>query len=144
MAKNKSAAWDIFNDKSHILPPPTQYLSFGDLKQIPEFRIALMRQDAEEFKRILYENGLDIEKGYNVSKSLHRMRTSNQLYNGFRVDSTERTDKEWIASGAASLEAIQHSSKDRSLVAELKNLDPRSYRDEDEDVECTVNLEFYD
>lgn len=139
MAKNKSAAWDIFNDKSHILPPPTQYLSFGELKLIPEFRLALMKQDVEEFKRILYENGLDVEKGYNVSKSLHRMRTSNQVYDGFRVDGTERTDKEWIASGCASLEALQHGlgGRDYSMVQELKKLDPRGYKNN------SVDEDFY-
>lgn len=140
MKKKKGVAWDIFEDKMLKITPPSQYLSFGDLKRIPEFIVALMRQDSKEFERILYENGVDITKGYNVTNSMHRMRTSNLVYEGFRVDFTERTDKEWLSTGCASLEALQQGlgGRDYSMVQELKKLDPRGYKNN------SVDEDFYD
>lgn len=126
MSETKSY-WSIFDKKELQLKPPVNYLSFGDLRLLPEFRLALIREDIETFERILWENGLDITQGYNVKESNHRMRTSNQSYHGFRVDAKERTDEEWKRSGACSMEAFCYT-EDSSLTQELLSLDPRAAR----------------
>lgn len=126
-----SSAWNIFNDKEVLLEPPSNYLSFGDLQRLPEFRLALMRQNKEAFEKILFDNGADVSKGYNVSSSTHRMRTSNGQYTGFRVDFTERLDEKWIKSGAASEEAYFHSMG-KDMVDELIALDPRKSKNKKE------------
>lgn len=144
--KKSSKAWKIFNDEPIGLQGCFQYLSFADLQKIPEFRLALMRQDLETFERILWENGLDIKKGYNIVKCLHRPRTSHEVYDGFKVDSIERLDPAWLNSGAASEEAYFYAQS-KDMRDELIKLDPHkeaNKREWDEDVECTVNLEFYD
>src|SRR5690606_33033656 len=100
-----NAAWDLFDEHLNIIEPPQNYLSFKDLEAVVGFRSSLMTENIQEFERILHENGADIYKPYNVIKCLHRPRTDNKPYDGFRVEFTERTDKEWRSSGVASLEA---------------------------------------
>lgn len=119
----KSVAWDVFNDKEVELPSPRQFLSFFDMQRLPEFRLSLMREDLSSFEKLLYENGADIDKGYYVRKCKHRPRTSNEIYDGFRVEFVERTCKEWLASGAASEDAMYHSV-DKDMLDELIALDP--------------------
>lgn len=124
---NIKSYWSIFDQEEVGLKPPVNFLSFGDLQLLPEFRLCLMRQDKDTFERILWENGLDVSSGYNVKKSHHRLRTSNSSYYGFRVEARERTDLAWKHSGACSMEAYCHT-KDFSLTKELINLDPRAAR----------------
>ena len=100
------------------------YLSFYDLNQVTGFKSAKETNNKEEFERILYENGADLSFGYRVLNCLHRPRTSPIEYDGLMVRFVERMDKAWLKSGAASLEAIIDSSKDRSLIKELNSLDP--------------------
>ena len=119
----KSVAWDVFNDKEVELPSPRQFLSFYDLQRLPEFRLSLMREDLSSFEKLLYENGADVDKGYYVRKCKHRPRTSNEIYDGFRVEFSERCDLEWLASGAASEDAMYHSV-DKDMLDELIALDP--------------------
>jgi hypothetical protein len=121
-----NAAWNIFDEQLNIVEPPQNYLSFFDLKQVVGFSSSLMTENLKEFERILYENGADISKPYNVIKCLHRPRTTNAPYDGFRVEFTERTDKEWRSTGVASLEAWVFSSKDKSLQQEMINMSRES------------------
>jgi DNA-directed RNA polymerase alpha subunit len=117
-----SAAWSLFDEQLNIIEPPQNYLSFADLQNVVGFRSSLMTENTKEFERILFENGADISKPYNVVRCLHRPRTSNKPYDGFRVEFTERTDKEWRNTGVASLEAWVFSSKDKSLQQEMRNM----------------------
>ena len=92
---------------------------FQDLQLLPEFRLAIMRQDKESFERILLENGLDVGKGYNVEHCLHRSRITNKVNDCFRVVASERTDVDWLQNGCASLDAHIYSAKDKSLQMDL-------------------------
>ena len=103
---------------------PINYLSFYDLDKVVGFMSCKENQDKEEFERILFENGIDTSKKYYIEKCLHRPRTSNIPYDGFRVVAKERTDLEWRLSGAASLEAKLFTD-DKSLMDELLSLDGR-------------------
>jgi hypothetical protein len=100
------------------------YLSFKDLEGVIGFQSAKENNDVQELERILYEHGADITQPYKIEFVNHRPRTSNIPYEGLRVSYMERLDPSWIASGAASLNAIIESHSDRSLVKELHSLNP--------------------
>lgn len=128
------------------IEPPHQYLSFKDLEGVIGFQTAKETQDKELLESILWTYGADTTKPYIVRKTLHRPRTSKEVYDGFRVEFTERLDKEYLLSGMASIEA-QLFTKDKSLAAELMSLDPRNARANkrsgfEDEVECSV--EVYD
>lgn len=108
-----------------MIEPPSNFLSFKDLEGVVGFMSCKETQDKSELDRILWENGADITKEYLIRKVPHRPRTSNLIYDGFRVEFTERTDKDWLVNGAPSLEA-QMFTKDLSLRLELCRLDPRN------------------
>ncbi len=120
--KSNNAAWDLFDEQLNIIEPPINYLSFLDLQQVVGFSSSLMTENLEEFRRILFENGADTGKPINVINCVHRPRTSNKPYEGFRVEYTERTDRQWLDTGAASLEAWVFSGSDKSLHQELRNM----------------------
>lgn len=131
------------SEKIVIVEAPQNYLSFFDLQNVVGFISAKENQDKEELSRILWENGADISKPYTINYCCHRPRTSNIPYEGFRVEFTERTDKEWLLSGCASDDAKFHTL-DISLKLELLRLDPRNSvhkkKPVDEDVECSVEV----
>lgn len=126
-----------------LLEEPTNYLSFYDLEGVVGFSYAKATNNKEELERILWEHGANIGKPYYINKVSHRPRTSNKPYHGFRVEFTERLDKEWLISGAASLEAKLFTT-DKSLADELASLDPRNHRhtkrDFTEDAICGVDV----
>lgn len=131
---------DLF--EPHI-EPPHQYLSFKDLEGVVGFQTAKETQDKELLESILWTYGADVTKPYVIRKTLHRPRTSKEVYDGFRVEFTERLDKDYLLSGMASLEA-QLFTKDKSLTAELLSLDPRNAankkKDFTEDSECSIEV----
>jgi hypothetical protein len=116
-------------------------LSFFDLLQLPDFRLAAKFDDKEALNRILFNAGMDVSKGYEIKKCLHRALTTNIPQDCLRVEGYERTDDEHLGSGFASLDAFIAASGDRAMVEELKSLDPRrqsSVFEEDHDVSCDV------
>lgn len=125
------------------IEPPINHLSFADLDKVVGFKSAKETNNVEELSRILFENGADITKPWIVRKCLHRARTSNNTVDGFRVEFTERRDKNWLVDGSPSLEA-QLYTKDESLAEVLASLDPTNARnkkrDYDEDAECSVEV----
>jgi hypothetical protein len=125
------------------IEPPHQYLSFKDLEGVIGFQTSKETQNKELFESIIWTYGADTTKPYIIRKVLHRPRTSKEVYDGFRVEFTERLDKEYLLSGMASIEA-QLFTKDKSLAAELMSLDPRNAankkKDFTEDSECSVEV----
>lgn len=143
---NVVSLFGVVNNSSLFEPhiePPCNFLSFKDLEGVVGFMSCKETQDKSELERILWENGADITKEYLIRKVPHRSRTSNQIYDGFRVEFTERTDRGWLLNGAPSLEA-QMFTKDLSLRLELCRLDPRNAankkKDFTEDSECSVEV----
>lgn len=104
----------------------SNYLSFKDLENVVGFKSAKETNNQQELERILYENGADISKPYSIEYNIHRPRTSNIPYEGLRVNFIERTDDAWIATGAATLDAVIANSKDDSLIDELLSLNPHN------------------
>jgi hypothetical protein len=141
--------YGVENEDSKLieLEPPIQYLSFYDLDGVVGFSSAKSTQNKEMLEDILWRHGADISKPYYIKKCLHRPRTSNQPYDGFRIEFTERTDKEYLLSGIASHEA-QIFTTDQSLADELASLDPRNARnkkrDFDEDAPCGVDVNEFE
>ena len=93
--------------------------SFYDLMQYPPFKKAVQQENKEEFEKILFELGFDLEQGYEIIEILHRPITTNQAWYGSRIEGMERTDPVYIKSGNASRDAIIASSSDPTLRAEL-------------------------
>lgn len=75
----------------------------------------------EMLLEIAYNHGLDIKDGYEIQKGLHRNLRS-QVIDCEYIIANERLDDEWIKSGNASMEAIMASSKDASMIREMKHI----------------------
>lgn len=97
-------------------------LSLYDLLLQKEFNLAMREGDYEKVDELLYSVGVDVEKGYQVVDRLHRPLSTKQVVNGSVVIYTERTDKEWIRGGAASMDAVIASVKDPSVRAEMRSM----------------------
>lgn len=95
-------------------------LSLYDLLAQKEFNLAMREGDDKRIDELLYSVGVDVSLGYQVVERLHRPLSTKQVVNGSMVIYTERTDKEWIGSGAASMDAIIASVKDSSVRAEMR------------------------
>lgn len=100
----------------------TSSLSLYDLLAQKEFNLAMREGDDKRIDELLYSVGVDVSLGYQVVERLHRPLSTKQVVNGSMVIYTERTDKEWIGSGAASMEAIIASVKDSSVRAEMRSM----------------------
>lgn len=98
----------------------TSSLSLYDLLAQKEFNLAMREGDDKRIDELLYSVGVDVSLGYQVVERLHRPLSTKQVVNGSMVIYTERTDKEWIGSGAASMDAIIASVKDSSVRAEMR------------------------
>ncbi len=94
-------------------------LSFHDLNLVTGFKEAYESQNTKMFEAILKTNGMDVDKGYALHHCTHR--TINKIeYTGIRVEGQERTDKAWIASGCASMEAQIEAVQDKHLRKDLR------------------------
>ena len=129
--------------RKEAVEAPIQYLSFFDLDKVVGFKSCKENNDLAELNRILYENGIDVFKEYFIEKCIHRPRTSNTPYDGFRVVGTERTDRSWRMSGACSMEAYCYV-EDESLKEELLGLNPDNYAIREEERVCGVDVDLYD
>jgi hypothetical protein len=117
-------------------------LSFYDLLQLPDFKLASKLDDKEAMERIIWSLGVDVAKPYELQDVLHRPLTNNEAWQGLRVHGFSRLDREWIKSGHATLEEIMASCTDDSLLDELNSLDPskRNHRHvADEDIDWDLD-----
>lgn len=94
-------------------------LSFHDLEMVDGFSEAQATGNVKIFEHILFSNGMDVKLGYEMVACNHRT-INNIEYYGVRVEGFERTDKAWIDTGCASLEARIESTKDKSLRKTLR------------------------
>ncbi|WP_278939071.1 hypothetical protein [Pseudomonas helleri] len=107
---------------------PNYSLSFSDLIQITAFGDAVTSNNEKLFREVLYSNGLEINLPYQEVFVTHR-NLQNKVVECQRYEGFERTDKEWIATGAASLEAIIASTDDTSLKTELRVMSAQRNQD---------------
>lgn len=96
-------------------------LSFHDLNLIDGFNEAYTTSNKKVFEAILFTNGFDVSLGYEMVACNHRT-INNIEYYGIRVEGFERTDKAWIDTGCASMEAQIEASKDKSLRHTLRQM----------------------
>lgn len=93
-------------------------LSFFDLEKVEGWSSAWQSQDKKDVEKYLFENGMDTSQPYEIRVCMHRT-LCNKVEYGPRFEGTERNCKEWLASGAASMDAIISSSSDPFLRGEL-------------------------
>lgn len=94
-------------------------LSVSDLVLVNGFKESYAEADQEAIKRVLYQNGLDTSKDYELVQVIHR-NLRNQVVNGQRYEGEERLDDEWIKSGYASIEACIAAVDDPHLRSTLR------------------------
>lgn len=94
-------------------------LSFHDLNLVDGFKEAHDSQNKKVFEAILQTNGFEVVSGYELVACNHRT-INNIEYYGIRVEGFERTDKQWLDTGCASMEAQIEASKDKSLRHTLR------------------------
>ena len=97
-------------------------LSFSDIALLDVCKGGLCGDlPFDQLLDIAYKHGLNVKKGYEIEKGLHR-NLQGKVIDGEYLIAEERIDKEWIKSGHASMEAIMISSRDKSLVNEMKSI----------------------
>lgn len=96
-------------------------LSLSDLLEVEGFAEAYGANDKKKMKEILWNCGMDTTQEVEEMFCEHR-NLQNQVVKCLRYSGYERTDKEWIKSGYATLEAIIASSKDPYLRKELRTM----------------------
>lgn len=96
-------------------------LSFHDLNMVDGFQEAVEIENKKVFEAILFTNGMEVSLGYELVACNHRT-INNIEYYGIRVEGFERTDKAWLATGCASMEAQIEATKDKSLRKELRQM----------------------
>lgn len=113
------------NDK--VGSPPI-YVSEWDLAD-EDIQVCIEALGLEE---VLYQIGFDKERWFNETDSFyeileckHKTRTG-KIVEGKRYSGHERLDNAWLESGLASEEAKMLSRRDRSYLAEIRNLSKRS------------------
>lgn len=107
----------------------TEYsLSFSDLMLVDGFREAVVSSDAQAVNRILFTNGMDVSKKFEIRTCNHR-NLQGKEFNGPRFEGQERLDQAWIKSGAASMEAIIESSDDSHMRVTLRTMSKQVQQD---------------
>ncbi len=91
------------------------YLSEADLRKLEGWTDDLPTRNPELFKRILNNHGADLKHKIEEVNDHHRMRTSNQSHTGRRWVFVERTDRKWLNTGCASIEAYLASSDEETV-----------------------------
>lgn len=94
-------------------------LSFHDLLMVDGFRQAIETGATEPFLSILFQNGMNVDEGYEIVNNTHRT-LQNKVFSGNLVHGYERTDAAWIATGCASMAARIRAVKDLDLRTELR------------------------
>lgn len=102
------------------------YLSFSDLALLDDW--VDPQPEPREFATILFKNGMDITRPYEVVKCNHR-NLRGQAVEGYRVEGSERTDPDWRQSGAASINAYLYSTDDIFMKEDLRRMSRRSEAD---------------
>ncbi len=96
-------------------------LSYFDLILVDGFKDAWTSQNKKMIDAILYHNGMDVEKGYEVNSYEHRTLTGKRV-NGPRFEGLERLDSAWTQTGAASLDAIIAGTSDTDMRITMRKM----------------------
>lgn len=96
-------------------------ISVSDLERLESYRTAVAENNKREELRVLYLNGVDITKPFSYEHCTHR-NLMNEVVEGMRITSTERSDEGWLVSGAASAQAKAEARGDGSFLRELNSI----------------------
>lgn len=93
------------------------YISFSEIQKVdksitPEWA----ESNIERFHSILHNLGMDMEIPYDWQRNIQHRNRFNEIVTCDRIVGNSRTDKEWVESGYASLEAIDKSKKSKLLT----------------------------
>lgn len=75
----------------------------------------------ETILKHLQRNGMNTAESVELVSVQHR-NLQNKIVTAYRFEGQERTDKEWIKSGCASMDAVIASSKDDSMRFALRSM----------------------
>lgn len=99
----------------------TRNISFYLLMKDERAKKAIEENNEEEFKKVLFDWGIDVDDHYTIESLEHRPIPSEPtVFNGPIVMGSERLDDAWLKSGYASWEARLESIQDAALRTELK------------------------
>lgn len=102
-------------------------LSFFTMMQYPPFKQAVEQEDKEAFEKIIFEAGIDTAQPYQVVSCEHRPVADKPfIFNGPRVEGSERTDLKYLSSGIASKEAHIDAIQDPTLRSDLMMMSQES------------------
>lgn len=105
-------------------------LSVSDLLYVDGFiDAAHPPEDKAALEAILWTNGLDVYKPYSITEDKLHRNLHNKVVNCPRFEGSERLDKEWIKSGAASMFATIESCSDATLQADLRAMSKEVIQD---------------
>lgn len=94
-------------------------ISLSDVVRVPHF-------NGENLDTILYELGMDVEKGYDSCLCTHRA-LDNSVVTCTLYMGKERFDRGWLTNNPlSSIEAVYASTNDRSLREELSGMNRRA------------------
>lgn len=94
-------------------------ISLSDVVRVPHF-------NGDNLDTILYELGMDVEKGYDEFVCTHRS-IDNKIVTCTLYMGKELTTKEWLTNNPlSSIEAVYASTNDRSLREELSGMNRRA------------------
>lgn len=94
-------------------------LSISDLLLVDGFKEAVEANDIQTVNRILFENGMEVGKKYNIRTIRHRNLQGKEVFCP-RFEGQERIDNVWVKTGAASMDAIIANSNDPHMRKELR------------------------
>lgn len=96
-------------------------LSLSDLIEVEGFAEAYGKDNKKQIREILWNCGMDTTQEVEEFVCEHR-NLRKQVVKCLRYNGYERTDKEWLSSGVATLEAVIASSEDPHLRQELRTM----------------------
>jgi hypothetical protein len=97
------------------------YISESDLLLSKEYYEGMNAAEPDKLKELLFIVGMDTSKPVIQKFDTHR-NLQRKAYKGIRFVGEERTDKEWLRGGYASLDAHIDSSQDKTLCRELRDM----------------------
>lgn len=101
-------------------------ISQSEIKEvIPEFESHFEQTNEEDFKKLLWNLGLDTNRPYEKQTDLTHRNRLNKIVCCDRWVGSERIDNDWITSSYASREAKLEASGSKMV----RDLDPHKYHD---------------
>lgn len=94
-----------------------KYISLSEVQKVqPKYTSKCIENNKDEFLNVLHELGCDINEYVMVQHDIQHRNIFNEIVTCDRYVCDERTDKEWLASGYASIEAVDKAIGSKILT----------------------------